>query len=189
MACRAIYDEGNNFIRKIIPFDGITDEFVWPTISEIINEPSCLDEIFEKCECSKRIKQAIYQQYNEIILYEITTCDEKKVLAPQCDISYTSKNNLPIIIYPRFTPIFEDEEVWKLNEEELTCLMGLRCGKFGISETELLFFLKEVQKLCINYNLREDDILKNPSNIGYHSVLGLRVIDYGLAEESCVLML
>lgn len=189
MACRAIYDEGNNFIRKIIPFDGITDEFNWPAISTVIEDPNCLDNIFEQCNCSKRIKQAIYQQYNEIILYEITNCDEKKVLAPQCDISYTSKNNLPIIIYPRFTPIFNDEEVWKFNDEELSCLMGLRCNKLGVSETELVSFIQSVQKLCNNYNLREDDILKNPSNIGYHPILGLRIIDYGLANESCVLML
>ena len=183
MACRVVCDEGNNFIRKIIPFDAVVDDFLWPSISSLIEEPSILDKIFLQCNCNNRIKQAIYQQYNEILLYETIDCEDKKVLAPQCDISYTSKNNLPIIIYPRFAPIFDADEVWKHKEEELMFLTGMRCCKLGLSEEDLISFLKRTQNLCSNYNLREDDILKNPSNIGYHPILGLRIIDYGLTDK------
>lgn len=187
MACRIIEQVGDDFIRKIIPFDSNTDSIVWPSITSLIMNPSILDDNFTKCNCNNRIKQAIYQQYNEILLYETIACEDKKILAPQCDIYYTNVNNLPIIIYPRFTPLFSDEEVWKYNDEEILCLLGLRCGKLGISEQNLSLFLKQVQDLCSDYNLREDDILKNPSNIGYHLVFGLRIIDYGLANSNCIL--
>lgn len=190
MACRVIDNEGDNFIRKIIPFDSNVDAIIWPSITQLIIKPSILDDNFTKCNCNNRIKQAVYQQYNEILLYETVACEDKKILAPQCDISYSEGNNLPIIIYPRFTPLFTDEEVWKYNDEEILCLMGWRCSKLGISEQNLSLFLEQVKDLCSDYNLREDDIFKNPSNIGYHPIFGLRIIDYGLANNnnSCILI-
>ena len=54
---------------------------------------------------------------------------------------------------------------------------------FGINYSQYKKFTNKVEDLCENFSLRADDILKNPSNVGYHPILGLRIIDYGLIDE------
>ena len=61
--------------------------------------------------------------------------------------------------------------------------MGQRLQWFGISFNQYKNFAEKVSYLCEDFNLREDDIFLNPSNIGYHPVLGLRIIDYGLTND------
>ena len=48
-------------------------------------------------------------------------------------------------------------------------------------------FDDKIVDLCDYYNLREDDLLLNPSNIGYHNLFGLRIIDYGLTTSGQLL--
>ena len=93
------------------------------------------------------------------------------------------KINLPIIIYPNFHPLMRDEEVWAYKDYELHMIAGFRARKFGIKKNDLLDFFSKIKKLCEDYDLNEDDLISNPSNIGYNSHYGLRVIDYGLKND------
>ena len=42
MACRVIDNEGDNFIRKIIPFDSNVDAIIWPSITQLIIKQSII---------------------------------------------------------------------------------------------------------------------------------------------------
>lgn len=108
----------------------------------------------------------------------------REILAPQCSVLYSNPHNLPAIIYPKFTPLMEEEKVWQTKIEDLPILLGITLERFGISFDDYKKFIDTAVDLCEEYNLREDDILLNPSNIGYHPVLGLRIIDYGLTEDN-----
>ena len=53
-------------------------------------------------------------------------------------------------------------------------------GKNNIDEKECLEFYRNIPIICNYLNLEENDIIYNPSNIGYSPTFGLRIIDYGL---------
>jgi hypothetical protein len=59
--------------------------------------------------------------------------------------------------------------------------MGMRLQQLNISEEEVTDFLREIPIVCNYLNLNEEDIINNPSNIGYNPTFGLRIIDYGLS--------
>ena len=59
--------------------------------------------------------------------------------------------------------------------------MGMRLQQLNVSEEEVTDFLREIPIVCNYLNLNEEDIINNPSNIGYNSTFGLRIIDYGLS--------
>lgn len=141
-----------------------------------------LYELFEKLNISKTTKQAIIQQYNELYIFEEAVLEEREILAPQVKVVH-SLFNIPDIYYPKFSPLLNENEVWSLDENDLRIKMGQRLQWFGISFNQYKNFAEKVSYLCEDFNLREDDILLNPSNIGYHPVLGLRIIDYGLTEN------
>lgn len=179
MACRTITQLKRGLISKSVPNNDSLKEMFFPRINKSEN----LLKLIEEKQLSNNIKQAIIQQYNEILLYNIVDFDYKFLLAPQVAITY-EENNLPIIIYPRFNPLIPESKVWNHTENELQRMVGFYANKKGISEKKLMTFYIEIEKLCHYYDLNEDDILLNPSNIGYHPVLGLRIIDYGLAENN-----
>ena len=85
---------------------------------------------------------------------------------------------------------FEIEQPADMNEDEFyenVCdyakmLHPSARGKLEITEEEVLEFLREIHILCDYLELNEEDILNNPSNIGYNPTFGLRIIDYGLAR-------
>ena len=56
----------------------------------------------------------------------------------------------------------------------------MRLQRFNITEETVIDFLREIPIVCDYLNLNEEDIINNPSNIGYNSTFGLRIIDYGL---------
>lgn len=95
----------------------------------------------------------------------------------------TEKNNLPLLYFPYFIPLMSDEKVWKYTDQELLILTGIRATGFGISEEEILTFFSKLPSFCEKYDLREDDLFFNPSNIGWNPNYGLRIIDYGLKED------
>lgn len=188
MACRKINDRYANegYIIKEINLD----DFPWRT-DKIPKFPKdgnyeIINRIFEECNVNSITQQAIIQQYNELYIYNEATPEERAILAPQVKVVY-SLLNLPDIYYPKFHPLMEEKEVWTLNERDLSVRLGSQLQLFGISFFDYKKFIDGVVDLCEEFNLREDDILLNPSNIGYHPVLGLRIIDYGLTNDNQLL--
>lgn len=188
MACRKINERYANegYIIKEINLD----DFPWRTnkIPEFPKDGNyeVINRIFEECNVNSITQQAIIQQYNELYIYNEATPEERSILAPQVKVAY-SLLNLPDIYYPKFRPLMEEKEVWSLNERDLNIKFGSRLQWFGISFDDYKKFIDGVVDLCEEFNLREDDILLNPSNIGYHPVLGLRIIDYGLTNDNQLL--
>ena len=183
MACREIDYKNDHlgFIIKDIKWDDAFLHASFPNYEDVTTEK--LNHIFNEFNIGKISQQAILQQYHEILIYNESNIYQKNILAPQVKVQY-SLANLPRITYPKFTPIMEEEKVWSLNEQDLNIYFGMRLRWFGINFKEYQDFIKQVHDLCEDFDLREDDILTNPSNLGYHSVLGLRIIDYGLVNNS-----
>ena len=180
MSCRKICFSKNK--KYVIKYIQNFDNSVFSSIDEIYS-----DNFIECLNIDKITKQAVVQQINEIKLYSIVTEEERKILAPQLGLINNNKHHIPSIIFPYFTPLFTDEEVWNYNEEDLLKLIGFRAAAHKVTEQNLLIFFNQVKKLCEEYDLLEDDILFNPSNIGYNSTFGLRVLDYGLANDGSLL--
>lgn len=189
MACRKINDKyaKEGYIFKEINLD----DFPWRT-DKMPNfpkdgDPELIHKIFRECNVNSITQQAIIQQYNELYIYNEATPEEREILAPQVKVVY-SLFNLPDIYYPKFHPLMTESEVWSLNERDLSVKLGQQLQWLGISFFDYKKFVDEVVDLCEEFNLREDDILLNPSNVGYHPVLGLRIIDYGLTNDSGLLL-
>lgn len=185
MACRELnnrYADEGYIIKEIAWDDAFLNkkDLEFPPCGDLCQEE--LDKIFDEINLNKIARQAITQQYNEIYVYNAASAAEKDILAPQVKIQY-SFFNLPSIMYPKFQPLMKEEEVWNLSEDNMLVCLGTRLQWFGINYTHYKNFTNKVEELCENCGLRADDILKNPSNLGYHSVLGLRIIDYGLMED------
>ena len=184
MSCRIINERyaKEGYIIKEINLDSLP----WQT-GKMPNfpkdgNPDIIHKIFEECNINSITQQAIMQQYNELYIYNEASPEERAILAPQVKVIY-SLLDLPDIYYPKFYPIMDEKEVWSLNVR-----FGTRLQWFGISFFDYKKFVNGVVNLCEEFDLREDDILLNPSNIGYHPVLGLRIIDYGLTNENnCIL--
>ena len=132
-------------------------------------------------------QQAILQQYNEILLWKQVDLVDQKIIAPIVDIKTNEPHCPPTIVFPIFTPLMKREEVWKYNERELNMLGGMFAEKHYISDSDLMGCYDDAIEFCETYDLLSDDILCNPSNIGYHASLGLRLIDYGLSKNNQLL--
>ena len=185
MACRIIDELDSNFIAKHIPHNidnNNFDNLEWPHASIVNNE--ILQELFVKCESNKLFQQAVIQQYNEILLYYYVDDYQRELLAPPCSILYSRPQNLPTIIYPKFTPLLPEELVWQTSEEDMPIRVGMRLNELKISFYDYKTFMNQIPELCEDLDLREADILLNPSNIGVHPILGLRIIDYGLTNDN-----
>lgn len=188
MSCRKINDRyaKEGYIIKEINLDGFpwwTNEI--PKFPEDGN-PATIHKIFKECNVNSITQQAIIQQYNELYIYNEASPIERAILAPQVKVVY-SLLNLPDIYYPKFYPLMKEKEVWSLNERDLNVKLGSRLQCFGIPFEDYKKFANNVANLCEEFDLREDDILLNPSNIGYHPILGLRIIDYGLTNDNQLL--
>ena len=170
MACREIVtcDNSSEYVIKHINSTEIPLYYSFPYPQEVIADTSLLVDALKKLNLKSYVEQAIVQQYNEIILYDAATFEERLLLAPQISIKLSPINKLPTIIYPRFTPLMEEKEVWSKSERDCMIALGARFNELHIPD---------------EYGLRADDILLNPSNIGWHPILGLRIIDYGLCDD------
>lgn len=180
MSCREIDKryETSGYIIKRVPLFLPSSPINFPTFFDESSLQEVKD-ILQKSELSKEIKNAIWQQYHELFVYHCSDSIERNVLAPQVKVSY-NLFNLPDIYYPVFKPLIEENKLNTLNEQDLYTYLGSRLQFFGINFYEYKKFTKQVTNLCDTFDLNEEDILGNPSNIGYNSVLGLRIIDYGL---------
>jgi len=188
MSCRIINERyaKEGYIIKEINLDSLP----WQT-GKMPNfpkdgNPDIIHKIFEECNVNSITQQAIMQQYNELYIYNEASPEERAILAPQVKVIY-SLLNLPDIYYPKFYPLMDEKEVWSLSERDLSVKLGSRLQWFGINFDDYKKFVDGVVNLCEEFDLREDDIFLNPSNIGYHPVLGLRIIDYGLTNNNQLL--
>ena len=185
MSCRKINNRYDNegYIIKEIDLESLCNPGKKSPYFPKEISSNILQQIFKDFDINNITQQAIIQQYNELYIYNEATEDERNILAPQVKVFY-SLFNLPQIYYPKFIPLVEEKEVWTLNERDLGIKLGTRLHRLGISFFRYKDFAEKVSNLCEEFNLREDDILLNPSNIGYHPVLGLRIIDYGLTNDN-----
>lgn len=189
MACRKINDRHANegYIIKEIDLSDFLRQTDKVLDFPKDGNPELIHKVFKECNVNSITQQAIIQQYNELYIYNEATPEEREILAPQVKVVY-SLLNLPDIYYPKFHPLMTESEVWSLNERDLSVKLGQQLQWLGISFFDYKKFVDGVVDLCEEFNLREDDILLNPSNIGYHPVLGLRIIDYGLTNDSGLLL-
>lgn len=189
MACRRINERYSNegYIIKEIDLSDFLRQTDKVLDFPKNGNPEDIYKIFKELNMNSITQQAIMQQYNELYIYNEATPEERELLAPQVKVDY-SLLNLPDIYYPKFYPLMEEKEVWSLNERDLSVKLGSRLQLRGINFNDYKKFVDGVVDLCEEFNLREDDIFLNPSNIGYHPVLGLRIIDYGLTNDNSLLL-
>ncbi len=177
MGSRAIlpYGTSGEYIQKVIPHSSTVN----------IELPS-FDEYLDTCSLNLQgisqpeLRTAIEQQYNEWFTWYTATEDSRRLLAPIVGTDW-SEDYFPILYFPHFTPLLDEGKVYSLNNTENLIIMGMRLQRFGVSEEEVTDFLREIPIVCNYLNLNEEDIINNPSNIGYNPTFGLRIIDYGLS--------
>ena len=179
MATREIYDcaESEEYVLKCIPQTDAIRALHFE-ITDYSEEN--LNNLLVSLNSGE--KSAIIQQYNEWRLWRETM---SPVLAPIVDVRWES-NGLPILCYPRFAPLIDEGEIWNHTVEELYILLGRRAHLLEIDSEELFDFLDEARDFCVEYDLCEADVFTNPSNIGWHRLFGLRIIDYGLSNKDLV---
>ena len=52
-----------------------------------------------------------------------------------------------------------------------------------MTDESIGIFLNNVINFCYKYDLNEEDIILNFSNIGWNKIFGTRIIDFGLTNE------
>ena len=175
MSSRQIRYFGNTILKVVPTFDCLEN------VKFPIRDNT--EEIYKILEDAPLLcKSAVIQQYNEYIIYNELRPDSK-ILAPILNC-FWDERNLPILQYPIFKPFAADENFYTLNDEENLIQLGIMGARFGYDLKYISNFIKEVREVCEEFNLREDDILCNLSNIGYNSNYGICIIDYGLIDET-----
>lgn len=170
------YGKSGEYIQKTIPYDASLNSLNLPSFDEYM-DTHYLD--LQKIN-KPGIRTAIEQQYNEWFTWYNATEDARRLLAPIVGTGW-SENYIPILYFPRFVPLLNEGQVYSLNNNENLIIMGMRLQQFNINEEEVTNFLREIPIICDYLNLNEEDIINNPSNIGYNPTFGLRIIDYGLS--------
>lgn len=185
MSCRKIKRRGN-YIDKYID---IPAKERFPSLAEVIFSPESARKELEKilphynaCEAA-----AITQQYNEyFVWYENITMPNNKLLAPIVDTAEDSITHLPTLTFPYFEPIVPSDNFYKLSEDEGLIKLGYYCANKGMEFSDVADFVMFTKEMCADYDLNEDDILGNLSNIGWNEEFGLRIIDYGLGKNQII---
>ena len=168
------YLNSDEYIQKIVPSDSVFISVKLPTFDEYEIRPvlDLPDDI------KPEVRMAIEQQYNEWYSWFTSPEDIRKCLAPIVGTGWDIFSNTPILYFPKFNPILDEHTVSVHNNKENLILMGAQINQLHI--TDFIDFFRTIPEICNYLNLNEDDIINNPSNIGYHPVFGLRIIDYGL---------
>lgn len=170
------FNKSSDYIYKQIPHFSCLDGIKFPLLDSYLEENKLdLRKVKEK-----EAKFAIEQQYNEFYTWFTAPDNYRKFLAPIVDTSYDSKTGLPLLAFPKFIPLVDENAVNTHNEIENFILCGINANKMNISKDILINFFRDLPSACEYLELDEEDIVNNPSNIGYSSVFGLRIIDYGL---------
>ena len=171
------------YIQKYIDYTDFSPkawEAKFPKIEEVQRNPCCLLMALEGIE--DPLRQAIIQQYNEILIYNAAPPEFKNMLAPQLRVEYFSKTNVPMILYPKMQPLITTTDDKLLEDPAFPIYLGWHLNERGLSIKQVEDFFGNLEDLCDYFDLVQDDIVNNYENIGYDECLGLRILDYGLCE-------
>ena len=179
MGSRIVLPFGPNdeYIGKYIPNDTSLEGIHFPSLDDYMETNKLdLNSIIKP-----ELKTAIEQQYNEWFTWYTSSEECRRMLAPIVDTGY-DEYCLPILYFPKFIPLVDENAVYKYNNMENFIVMGMGLKKFHVLEEEIINFMRNIPSLCDCLELNEEDILNNPSNICFHPIFGLRIIDYGLLQ-------
>ena len=174
------FGHSGEYIEKHIPDDDKLGLWNFPSLDEFNENP---DTIYKHSGNWKAttIWSAIEQQYIEWANWYNSPESIKQFLAPIVH-TFTDKNGLPVLCFPRFTPILEEGLVYNYNDTETLLIAGKHLEHFHLKDEDVLKFFREIPKVINYLDLKEADIIINPSNVGYNPTFGLRIIDYGLKD-------
>lgn len=154
-----------------------------PNVNRYIRKLADLDELVEyRNEFSKEEYYCLYQTFLELEIYSSASYEQRNFLAPPIKVTYDNKN-VPIVVFPYLQPICTIKQAHELEEDEVFEVLTDKLYKLGMPDDQIGEALEGISDLCEEFNLSVDDILGNLSNCGYNSILGFRVLDYGLDEE------
>lgn len=168
------YLNSEEYVQKIVPSDSVFINIRLPTFDEYENDPI----LNLSNDIKPEIKTAIEQQYNEWYSWFTSPEDIRKYLAPIIGTGWDQYSNTPTLYFPRFIPILDEKVVSTHNNQENLILMGAQINQLHIKD--FMTFFRAIPEICNYLDLNEEDIIYNPSNIGFHPIFGLRIIDYGL---------
>lgn len=167
------------FIKQIGATDIVEKGIALERIIPIFTD---LEELEESNELEKGEYLAVAQSYNEIKVWEDATWEERKYLAPLLGVRY-DYNNAPILAFPKFEPLCSEREANRFEESEIIEEFHKRLGVKGLEDYQIGKIIEGFYQVCHEHCLNADDVIENLSNIGWHPVLGCRIIDYGLSKS------
>lgn len=172
MSFRQVEDYGTEYVKKVVKIG----RAISPKILTIEDLEA------RKAQFTEEEYFALHQQFKEWDSFQLATLREKSILAPLVEVFF-DKNNVPVLVYPKFTPIMSVEEAELINEEDSIARLLYEFSLKGADDGELERFYRAGCDFCEVCYLSEEDCLYNLSNIGYHKTFGFRIIDFGLSKE------
>lgn len=171
-------------VRKVKPYGN--SDFIQKTIDidrklPLIQSLSDLNG-YEK-EFNRWEYLSIYQSLAEAELWNDCSWEERELLSPLVQF-YFDNYNRPVLVYPRFEPLAQENESFRFEEEECLSALHLRLARKGMADEEIGSFIERIIALCEDYDLDETDILYNLNNLGWNPIFGARIIDFGLNNEA-----
>lgn len=171
------FGPSGEYIEKHVPEDDALKQWRFPSLEEYYNKGhQIINE--HPAKNNSVIWFAIEQQYLEWGAWNESPESIRHFLAPVVH-TYTDKYGLPVLCFPRFTPILDEGLVYEYNETEALLIAGKRLEHFHVPDEDVLEFYRGLQPVIDYLELVENDIIANPSNVGYNPTFGLRIIDYG----------
>ena len=180
MSGRVIQNFGTSdtYIKKCILITEEIEHIKFPSFTAFLEDEEQLQTLI--APLSSAMQSAISQQYTEAKNWFSTSDILHTYLAPIVSIEYNELNGLPELVFPRFEPLVPENIVETSSEYENNVLLGMKLQALDFSRIGVIKFLRGLPAICTFLGINEDDILHNPSNLGYNSDFGLRIIDYGL---------
>ena len=174
------FGPSKEYIQKCVPEDDYLNKWKYPSLDEFYNKG--FDSIYNHSGKNNSIAwSAVEQQYTEWGNWFNSPEYIKCYLAPIVH-TYIDKRGLPVLCFPRFTPLLDEELVYKYNNTEALLFAGKQLHYLYMTDKDILEFFRNIPKVIDYLDLVEEDILNNPSNIGYNPTFGLRIIDYGMSN-------
>lgn len=172
-------------MRRIKPYKSKNSGFIQKTIDIGWKIPriESIDELKEhESDFTKEEYLALYQSFFEKEVWENSSWEEKQVLAPLVNFFYDN-NNCPVLVFPKFIPLATEQQAYTIEDDDCFGELYGALVLNGVDDGEIGDFIENIVQVCENYDLNEEDILYNLSSLGWNSVFGARVIDFGLSNE------
>lgn len=172
-------------VRRIKPYKSNNSGFIQKVIEIGRKIPKMYStEDLEKHESdfTKEEYLALYQSFFEKEVWDNSSWGEKQVLAPLVDFFYDD-NNCPVLVFPRFKPLATEQEAFSIEDDDC---FGELYGSLvlnGVEDEDIGSFIENIIQVCEEYDLNEEDILYNLSNLGWNATFGARIVDFGLNNE------